>query len=117
MIIKELAEMAEKNTEALSISIDSDVFKQFQNQWKERAQVKNKAGEAAIRIWISLPTEIQAKVLELKDIDGYDFLIKNTIEAEVSSFFKTMTQEEKKYFMDMALSIMKKRTAAKSKEK
>jgi len=58
-----------ENKETLSVDVDKDVFGAFQKQWKARKQYKNDAVEAAISLWIALPTEVQAKLLA-KELDA-----------------------------------------------
>ena len=62
--------MAYKDTkETMSVDIDKDVYDAFQVQWKARRHYKNDAAEAAIRLWIDLPLEVQAHLIA-KDLDA-----------------------------------------------
>jgi hypothetical protein len=61
------------NLSKLSVDINSQVFNEFQKQWKARGQVRNRAVQAAIKFWIELPIELQAKLLD-DSLDGSSFI-------------------------------------------
>jgi len=66
--------MDEKKTEKLlSADIDSDLADNFLSQADERGYRKKRALAAAIKLWIELPTEIQARLLDLS-LDGSSFI-------------------------------------------
>lgn len=49
--------------------VDSGVRKSFQKQWKERKQSNNEATTAALRLWISLPREVQGLLIHCPDLE------------------------------------------------
>ena len=63
----------EKNCETLSVDINPQIFAEFQSQWKTRGQVRNRAVQAALKLWIELPVEIQARLIDQK-LDGLSFI-------------------------------------------
>ena len=66
--------MAYKSDEqTLSADIPAGLFEEFDNQRRDRGQVKKDAVRAMVRLWIGLPEEIQARLLN-QVLDGSAFL-------------------------------------------
>ena len=63
----------EKGTKSLNVEIDGEVFGKFDSQRKQRGQVKKDAAEAAVKLWISLPKETQARLLD-KSLSEEEFI-------------------------------------------
>lgn len=63
----------EKSSETLSVDIDPKIFAEFQSQWKARGQVRNRAVQAAVKLWIELPVELQARFLD-QTLDAHSFI-------------------------------------------
>ena len=59
-----------KNAKSFSAEVDLSVEKAFGRQWRQRKQMKNDATTAALRLWIKLPTEIQAIVISCPHIEA-----------------------------------------------
>ena len=56
--------MAYKQDEkTLAADIKTSLVDAFEKQWKARGQVQKRAVAAALRLWISLPEDIQAKLI------------------------------------------------------
>ncbi len=53
----------QKDEKTIAADIPIEVFQDFESQRKQRGQVKKTAVSAAIRLWVSLPEEIQARLL------------------------------------------------------
>ena len=49
--------------------VETSVRKAFQKQWKQRKQSNNDATTAALRLWVSLPIEIQVLLISCPDFD------------------------------------------------
>jgi len=58
-----------KGSENFYAEVESGVRIAFKKQWKSRNQGNNDAATAALRLWISLPGEIQALLIGCPDID------------------------------------------------
>ncbi len=45
----------------------------FEKQWKSRGQIQKRAVAAAVRLWISLPEDLQARLIS-QELGENDFL-------------------------------------------
>lgn len=73
--------------------VDSDIRIAFQKQWKARNQGNNEATTAALKLWVSLPKEVQALLIHCSDFDTNmisDFLAHRLREA----LSRALTREE-----------------------
>lgn len=61
----------------LNVVIDNKVADAFNQQHRARGQIKKQAGETAIRLWLALPAEVQAKLIQKDQPD----VIRTIIEA------------------------------------
>ncbi len=52
-----------KDEKTLAADIKISVLNKFEKQWKARGQVQKRAVEAALRLWTSLPEDLQARLL------------------------------------------------------
>jgi hypothetical protein len=52
-----------KDERTLAADIKISVLNKFEKQWKARGQVQKRAVEAALRLWTSLPEDLQARLL------------------------------------------------------
>jgi len=62
-----------KNEKTLSADVKISLANAFEKQWKARWQVQKRAVEAALRLWISLPEDLQARLIS-KQLGENDFL-------------------------------------------
>ncbi len=53
-----------KNAKSFHAEVDTSVNDAFKHQYRKRGQVKNDAATAAIKLWIDLPIEMQAQLLD-----------------------------------------------------
>jgi hypothetical protein len=58
-----------KDTKEFYAEVNLPVRRAFQRQWKERKQSNNEATTAALRLWLSLPKEVQAILISCPEID------------------------------------------------
>ncbi len=92
--------MTDKKTErleekSLNAAIDSDLFKAFEQQRRERSQTKKKVVEWAIRVWTSLPPEIQASLMVESPESLYQLLVEKLLDAEVLKILSKMRPQER----------------------
>jgi len=74
------------NRETLSADIDKTVYEKFQTQWKARRQQKNGAAEAAIRLWVDLPLEVQGRLLAADlDANGLVELVQEILDHRIEA--------------------------------
>ncbi len=52
-----------KNEKTIAADVPGEVFEAFEEQRQQRGQVKKQALSSAIRLWVSLPEDIQARLL------------------------------------------------------
>ncbi len=76
-----------KNEITLAADVSSELFEAFDQQRSDRSQVKKCAVEAAIRLWISLPNEIQARLLS-KSLSESHFteLIDSIVDQKMTAY-------------------------------
>lgn len=55
------------NTKNFYADVDISVRESFAQQWKERGLSNNTATTAALKLWISLPREVQGIILHFPD--------------------------------------------------
>jgi hypothetical protein len=58
-----------KGTKNFYADVDITIRKSFAKQWKDRDMSNNSATTAALKLWLSLPREVQAIILHYPDSD------------------------------------------------
>ena len=61
-----------ENERTLSADIPEKLFEEFNKQRKKHGQVKKEAVRAMVKLWVQLPEEVQAKLLN-QSLDGKSF--------------------------------------------
>jgi len=62
-----------KDEKTLAADIKISLLAEFEKQWKGRGQIQKRAVAAALRLWISLPEDLQAKLIS-QELGEDDFL-------------------------------------------
>lgn len=62
-----------KNEKTLAADVKISLFDAFEKQWKSRGQVQKRAVAAALHLWISLPKDLQARLIS-QELGENDFL-------------------------------------------
>jgi len=62
-----------KNEKTLAADIKNFLLDAFEKQWKSRGQVQKRAVAAALHLWISLPEDLQARLIS-QELGENDFL-------------------------------------------
>ncbi len=62
-----------KDEKTLSADVKISLADEFERQWKARGQIQKRAVAAALRLWISLPEDLQAKLVS-QELGENDFL-------------------------------------------
>ena len=62
-----------KDEKTLAADVKISLFDAFEKQWKARGQVQKRAVEAALHMWISLPEDLQARLIS-RELGENDFL-------------------------------------------
>jgi hypothetical protein len=66
--------MAYKQDEkTLAADVKTSLVDAFEKQWKARGQVQKRAVAAALRLWVSLPEDLQAKLIS-EELGENDFI-------------------------------------------
>ena len=79
-----------KGQTTLAADIPDTVFEAFDDQRLERGQVKKEAVSAAIRLWVSLPDELQGRLLNKTLSETYFVeLIHEIVEERIQAGEKT----------------------------
>ena len=77
--------MAYKDTEqTLAADIPAKLFEEFDSQRKNRGQVKKGAIRAMVKLWIQLPDEFQAKLLnQSTGADSFTNLVRRIVDEQI----------------------------------
>lgn len=62
-----------KSEKTLSADVKISLADNFEKQWKARGQIQKRAVETALRLWVSLPEDLQAKLIS-QELGENDFL-------------------------------------------
>jgi hypothetical protein len=62
-----------KGEKTLAADVKASLLNSFEKQWKARGQVQKRAVAAALRLWISLPEDLQARLMS-QELGQNDFL-------------------------------------------
>jgi len=62
-----------KDEKTLAADVKISLLDAFGKQWKGRGQIQKRAVAAALRLWISLPEDLQAKLIS-QELGKNDFL-------------------------------------------
>lgn len=62
-----------KDEKTLSADVKISLVDDFEKQWKARGQIQKRAVAAALRLWISLPEDLQARLIS-QELGENDFL-------------------------------------------
>jgi hypothetical protein len=76
--------MRKNNQKGFGVDIDAGIADKFSDQLETRGQKKFRAIEAALKLWVSLPNELQALLIDesAQDIENiYDSLTSRLREA------------------------------------
>jgi hypothetical protein len=84
-----------ENEKTLNVDIDEVVFDSFETQRTSRKQIKKGAVEWAIRAWMSLPTEIQATLIDQKPKDVHGFLVNRLLDIEILKLLSQLPPQER----------------------
>lgn len=87
----------------------SDEFREeFQQQLKERGQKQKDAMISAIRLWMGLPAEVQAKIInQTTSEDILKITVREIIQEQLAAFRLALTPEQQK-IVDRKLEETKK---------
>ena len=76
----------ENSVKPLNVDISTGLFARFEKQRRERGQIKKVAAEASLRLWISLPDEIQARLInKALDSDSFIELVEHIVDERIGS--------------------------------
>ena len=87
--------MAYKDNErTLAADIPVKLFEEFNSQRKKRCQVKKEAVRAMVKLWVQLPEEVQAKLLN-QSLDGKSFisLVSHIADERIKKALKKKTAQ------------------------
>lgn len=62
-----------KDEKTLAADVKTSLLDDFAKQWKARGQIQKRAVAAALRLWISLPEDLQARLIS-QELGENDFL-------------------------------------------
>jgi hypothetical protein len=87
---KKRTEMAYNDNErTLSADIPVELFEEFNSHRKRQGQVKKEAVRAMIKLWIQLPDEIQAKLINQSlDTDSFVELVSHIANKQIKKALK-----------------------------
>jgi len=73
-----------QDEKTLSADIKISIADAFEKQWKARGQVQKRAVAAALRLWVSLPEDLQAKLIS-QELGENDFasLVRQIVDERI----------------------------------
>jgi hypothetical protein len=82
--------MAYKDNErTLGADIPVDLFDEFNDQCKRLGQIKKEAVRAMVKLWVQLPDEIQAKLINQSlDTDSFVELVSHIANKQIKKALK-----------------------------
>lgn len=98
-----------KNERTLAADIKTSLLSSFEKQWKTRGQVQKRAVAAALRLWISLPEDLQAKLIS-RELGQNDFL--GIVRETIKEYIKIYQQELPKSIRRKPAKKTEKKTKA-----
>jgi hypothetical protein len=86
-----------KNERTLAADIKTSLLSSFEKQWKTRGQVQKRAVAAALRLWISLPEDLQARLIS-QELGQNDFLslVRQTIKEYIQIYQQELPESARK---------------------
>lgn len=90
--------MAYKEDEkTLSADINISLADTFEKQWKARGQIQKRAVAAALRLWISLPEDLQARLIS-QELGESDFLslVREIVDERIQIIRKALPRDTHK---------------------
>jgi len=86
-----------KNERTLAADIKTSLLSSFEKQWKTRGQVQKRAVAAALRLWISLPEDSQARLIS-QELGQNDFLslVRQTIKEYLQIYQQELPESTRK---------------------
>lgn len=82
-----------ENSKDFYAEVDTAVNNAIKQQCKKRGQIKNDATTAALRVWLALPRDIQAELMEEPPANVYDFLVGRLLDAATVAFLRSLSPE------------------------
>lgn len=85
----------------VNVNMDSEIADRFAEQVEKRGQKKFRAIEGAIKLWISLPNEVQSLLIaspskeELREIEEIFAGLRNQLRASLRKFLAQKQHEKR----------------------
>lgn len=100
-----MAQPGEKN---ISAYVNPKVAEEFSEQSEERGYVKRKAIEGALKVFLSLPSEVQVAVMESRNSGVYKILIQKLRDIELTRNVEALSPEQRLVLIESAKELTKR---------
>ena len=97
-----------KNSKDFYAEVESVVANALKGQCKKRGQIKQDAVTAAIRVWLALPRDIQAELIDEPPVNVYEFLVERLLDAATIGFLRTLPPEARQVVFASASKAIRK---------
>jgi len=86
-----------KNEKTLAADVEISLLNDFQKQWKARGQIQKRAVAAVLRLWISLPEDLQARLISQESGEN-DFLslVRDIVDERIQLSQRAVSQNIRK---------------------
>lgn len=86
-----------KNEKTLAADVKISLLDAFEKQWKSRGQVQKRAVAAALHMWISLPEDLQARLIS-QELGENDFLslVRQIVDEHIQLNCPTLSKKIRK---------------------
>lgn len=93
---------------SFTVDVDSQVSEGFSNQVDKCGYTKYRAVETALRIWTSLPPEIQVSLMVESPEGLYQLLVERLLDVEVLKILSKMKPQERLHILHSVRSTKPK---------
>lgn len=100
-----MAQPGEKNVSAY---VDPKVATAFTELADGKGYVKRKAIEGALKVFLSLPSEVQVAVMESRNSSVYKILIQKLRDIELTKNLEALTPEQTQVLIESAKELTKR---------
>ena len=86
-----------KDKKTLAADVKISLLNVFEKQWKARGQIQKRAVEAALRLWISLHQDLQARLIS-QELGENDFLnlVRQIVDEHIQLIRQTLPKNTRK---------------------
>ncbi len=86
-----------KNEKTLAADVKISLLDAFEKQWKSRGQIQKRAVAAALHLWISLPEDLQARLIS-QELGENNFLslVRQIVDERIELSWQPVSKRNRK---------------------